>query len=406
MKRMEKKRLRILIVAHHLNVRGGIPYAATALANAMCHKGHEIILLTHADSRSPAYALDSRLSVQYYAFSDKNSEIQKLRRHVKRMDPDLCIAMFCGGPHLVWAITLMGTGIPYVLSEHCDPCGVETRGWWSPAGRRAGMCGADLIHLLLPQYISSVPEFLQERIRFISNPLEYPDGTADAAGYGLQRLRLLWLGRLDDDVKQCTLALDAFALLAAAFPSWDMHVVGDGKDAEYIHRHSESLCLNERIFFHGDSPNPWQWYLGAHVFCMSSVTEGFGLTTAEALGCALPVAGFAACPGTAHLVRHGHNGLLAEAVSAQALADQLAKLMGDAGLRRQLGHNALEIRNAYNADEIYEQWEQLCLEAANCKGHTVMDDFSREPFASMARLSAAARREYVYRDFGMPMPSY
>ena len=33
-----------------------------------------------------------------------------------------------------------------------------------------------------------------------------------------------------------------------------------------------------------------------------------------------------------------------------------------------------------------------------------MDSFQKEPFASRATLSAAARREYLFRDFGLPMP--
>ena len=33
-----------------------------------------------------------------------------------------------------------------------------------------------------------------------------------------------------------------------------------------------------------------------------------------------------------------------------------------------------------------------------------MDAFAKEPFASQARLSAVARREWLSRDFGMPMP--
>lgn len=51
-----------------------------------------------------------------------------------------------------------------------------------------------------------------------------------------------------------------------------------------------------------------------------------------------------------------------------------------------------------------DQWEELFMETAECKGHTVMDSFSEEPFASQARLSSVVRREWLYRDFGVPMP--
>ena len=50
-----------------------------------------------------------------------------------------------------------------------------------------------------------------------------------------------------------------------------------------------------------------------------------------------------------------------------------------------------------------DAWERLFAETATCKGHTVMDAFAEEPFASRACLSAAARREWLFRDFGTPI---
>lgn len=401
---VKRPSLHILLVADQMDIRGGIPRTAADIANAMCMRGHTVTLLSDVRVQAPAYSLDERVHMEYYTFTDKNLEIQKLRERLKTMAPDVCVAMFCGAPHLVWAVTLLGTGIPFVFSEHCDPDSVE--GWWTPAGRRASMSGADIIHLLLPHYADSVPDFLLERVRIIPNALVFPSATADVCGAGRTRLKLLWLGRLDDALKQCCLAMDAFALLADRFPQWDMHIVGDGKDRGHILRHHAILGLGGRVVLHGNDPNVWPHYLDAQLFCMSSRTEGFGLTTAEALGCGLPVVGFAACPGTAYLVRHGINGLLASEMTSFALAHELACLMQSSDLRQRMGEQALRIRLQESPDTIHAQWETLCWEAATNKGRTVMDGFAQEPFASMARLSAAARREYLYRNFGMPMPTY
>lgn len=78
----------------------------------------------------------------------------------------------------------------------------------------------------------------------------------------------------------------------------------------------------------------------AHVFAAPSQYEGGpGFVYLEAMGCGLPVI---ACSGSgaAEAVAHGESGLLLPPGDLEALVAALRRLLGDAGLRAQMGRRA------------------------------------------------------------------
>lgn len=435
---MDAKQLHILLVNNYTR-RGGVPAAVTALANAMAERGHKVTIISQrpaapvfyglkkfiaklaylsqpkmtrpplpfgCDSLAKMYPLHQDIQVIPYTFTDNNLKVQKLRKKIKALNPDVCVCPLPDGSHLVWAITLLGTGIPYVYSEHHNPDTIENE-FWTRKGRLATMSGADAIHLLLPQYLDSLPDFLRQRAVAIPNAIELPETCADPVAATSQRKNLLWLGRLHDELKQCRLAMDAFALIASKFPDWDLLVAGDGQDSALIHAHAEKLMadpqLQGRIKFLGEQADVWPVYASAQAFCFSSKTEGLPLVLLEALASGLPVAAFKDCPGVADLIRHQENGLLAGAMTAQAMAKQLEKLLADPDLRVKLGSNARQSLHEFSPENVYDKWENLLRNVA-AKETPEMNSFNQEPFASLARLSSCARREWLWRDFGKPVP--
>lgn len=436
---MSARPLHILLVNNY-TARGGIPKAVAGLANAMAARGHRVTILSQKPVPRPLYPLyrlgralrlmsyppvavppppagteplarlyplREDIRVIPFRFTDRNRTIQRLRAKIRALDPDVCVCPLPDGSHLVWAVTLLGSGVPYVYSEHHCPQAIEKE-FWTRKGRLAAMSGADAIHLLLPSYLESLPDFLRGRARAIPNAVALPDRTANTDGEPGGRKTLLWLGRLHEELKQCRLALDAFALLAGRFPDWEMHIAGDGQDAALVRAHARQLertsGLGGRIRFLGERGDVWPTLASAQAFCFSSRLEGMPFALLEAQASGLPCAAFAGCPGVPDLIRHEHNGLLASSMDAPSLARQLERLMADADLRRTLGRNARLDAARFCESAVYDAWEELLREAAARKGATEMDSFAAEPFASMARLSSLARREWLRRDFGDFMP--
>lgn len=432
---MNKAKLHILLVNNYTG-RGGIPKAVSSLANAMAERGHKITIISQRPvprllkplydifvktrelslpegKRAPLplgtekledmYELHPDIKIIPYSFTDKNLTIQKLRKKIKAIDPDVCVCMLPDGSQLVWAVTLLGTGVPYIYSEHHCPETIENV-FWTRKGRLAAMSGADAIHLLLPSYLESLPPHLRERAKAIPNVCALPAAKANPAGIEGERKTLLWLGRLHEALKQCRLALDAFALLAAKFPDWDMQIAGDGQDKEMIHAHAKELekkhGLEGRIKFLGEQKDVWPVFASAQAFCFSSRTEGLPLALLEAQASGLPCVAFSQCQGVADIVKDGENGLLADEMTAVAMAGKLEILLTDAELRNKMGEHARNGMEKYSDKIVHDAWEELLVGAAAHKGATAMDDFGKEPFASMARLSSMARREWLCRDFG------
>lgn len=431
--------LHILLVNNY-TARGGLPKAVATLANAMTDRGHRVTVISQkpvprllypfsrvghclrvlslpggmepplprrTQGLEQMYALRDTVRVLPYSFSDKNLRIQRLRREIRELNPDVCVCPLPDGSHIVWAVTLLGSGVPYVYSEHHCPRAIEEE-FWTRKGRLAAMSGADAIHLLLPSYLDSLPGFLRGRARAIPNAVTLPARAANTDGEPGRRKTLLWLGRLHESLKQCCLALDAFALVAPRFPDWDLHIAGDGQDAALIRAHAREIeqrsGLGGRIRFLGELDDVWSAYASAQAYCFSSRLEGMPFALLEAQAAGLPSVAFASCPGVPDLVRHEENGLLARSMDAPSLAAQLERLLADGELRRRLGNNARENAARFSESAVYDAWEDLLRDAAARKGSTEMDAFAREPFASMARLSSVARREWIIRDFGDFMP--
>lgn len=425
--------LKVLIVNNYTGL-GGIPKAIAGLTNAMASFGHEVVIISQRpvprflypfyklfyklqvlsldpgkrpplplgyNKLSDLYELDSGIKYIPYTFSDKNRHIQKLRKQIKELNPDVCICPLPDGSQLVWAATLMGTGIPYIYSERTSPQAMENL-FWTRKGRLAAMSGADAIHLLLPCYKQTLPPFLQERAHIIPNPINIPKAKADAKGQA--KKTLLWLGRMQDEVKQCSLALDAFEKISKKHPGWKMVVAGDGPDMKKILAHAKIIGLDKNVEFLGNVENPDEVYSKAQAFCFSSKHEGLPNALLEAMSWGLPCVAFAGCDGMKDIIVNGKNGLLAPEMNADSLADTLEKLMGDEDLRETLGNEARESLKSFSPQSVYSAWNELIANEAKNKGETVMDKFYEEPFASMARMSSRARQEWAIRNFGEPMP--
>jgi hypothetical protein len=90
--------------------------------------------------------------------------------------------------------------------------------------------------------------------------------------------------------------------------------------------------------------------------------EGFGMVVPEAFQFALPVVGFAACPGVNALVKDGENGLLVDEMTPEALAAGLARLMEDAALRARLGQAGKASLAELAPERVYQAWDALLAE--------------------------------------------
>jgi glycosyltransferase involved in cell wall biosynthesis len=118
----------------------------------------------------------------------------------------------------------------------------------------------------------------------------------------------------------------------------DVVLAGDGPSRAALERLADELGLRARVEFlgavrHEDVPDVLR---RLDIFAMPSTWEGFGVSALEASAMGLPVVA-SDIHGIPDVVLAGETGLLVPPADVAALADAIARLAGDAALRRTMG---------------------------------------------------------------------
>jgi glycosyltransferase involved in cell wall biosynthesis len=102
--------------------------------------------------------------------------------------------------------------------------------------------------------------------------------------------------------------LQAAAQLRHAIPRLQIRIVGNGPECKKLHRIARDLQLEGTVCWLGDLPlaRLAQEYNRAHVFCLPSLQEGFGIVFLEAMAAGKPIVGVRAA-AVPEVVRKGFS---------------------------------------------------------------------------------------------------
>jgi glycosyltransferase involved in cell wall biosynthesis len=152
--------------------------------------------------------------------------------------------------------------------------------------------------------------------------------------------------------------LDAMAKVHRHSPA-HLWIVGEGEDRDSLERQIARLGLGECVRLPGFQSNPFRFMAAADVFVLSSLWEGFGNVIVEAMACDTAVVS-TNCPyGPSEIISDGVNGILVPAADADALADQILRLLNDDRLRLRLAGNGKHRAMDFSAKTIARQYEEL-----------------------------------------------
>jgi glycosyltransferase involved in cell wall biosynthesis len=153
------------------------------------------------------------------------------------------------------------------------------------------------------------------------------------ADQGLPERFILFVGTLEPR-KNVARLIEAYAQLPGNRPPL-MLIGGRGWLYDDIYARVENLNLSDEVHFVGyvlaeDLP---LWYNAASLFVYPSLYEGFGLPPLEAMACGTPVV-----TSTASSLPEvvGDAGLLVDPTSTEELAQEMGRVLADAGLREKM----------------------------------------------------------------------
>lgn len=162
---------------------------------------------------------------------------------------------------------------------------------------------------------------------------------------------LLCVGRLVP-AKGQHLLLGAVAALAGQGRQVRLCLVGDGPDRPGLEAAAAARGIAGQVVFAGavDQDRIRRFYAEADVFVLASFAEGVPVVLMEAMAMEIPCV-TTRITGIPELIRDGIDGLLVPPSDTDALAAEIARLMDDSALRRQLGENGRRrIAEKYNLE--------------------------------------------------------
>ena len=128
-------------------------------------------------------------------------------------------------------------------------------------------------------------------------------------------------------VKRAVLAVDAFAVVAAAMPA-RLLMIGDGPDRAACEARARALGVKDRVRFVGAQSHVEDLLPCADVLLLPSEHESFGLAALEAMACGVvPVATRAG--GLPEVVRDGVDGLLVPEAEVGRMGERVLTLLRD-----------------------------------------------------------------------------
>lgn len=203
----------------------------------------------------------------------------------------------------------------------------------------------------------------QDEIAIIRNGI--PDRPGD--GRGVRRE----LGLADDDLlvlavgslmkrKGHRILLEAMTLVdrVPRIPRWKVAIAGEGIERPVLEAYIAEHGLSDRAVLLGNRGDVPALQAAADIFTMPSLWEGLPLAVLEAMFASNPVVATTAS-GIPEAITDGEHGLLVPGGDAPALAQAIARLLGDRDLRERLGARArAEAQSRFSITAMTDEYER------------------------------------------------
>ena len=329
------KRVRILLLIPHLG-GGGAEQVTTLLARGLSPEKYELHLGLITQGHGDAAGMPPWVTIHAFGASRVRAGAVRLVRLVRRLRPDVILS---GMAHLNFLVLLLRLFFPS-----------STR----VLVRQNGTISAALAHGGLPRYTRLLYRLLYrnadrvicqsramaadmagaiqigpEQIAVLPNPVDL-DGIRE----GLREAKnkperwsgpgphLLAVGRLSHE-KGFDLLLEALVRVRRAFPKADLMIAGGGAEESELRKKAKFLGLESAVCFAGHLSRPYELFLGATLFVLSSRHEGMPNALLEAAAAGLPIVALPSSGGVVDLLRNRPGAWVATNISAESLADSL-----------------------------------------------------------------------------------
>lgn len=212
----------------------------------------------------------------------------------------------------------------------------------------------DDIIVLTDKDVNIYQKELKKKPIRIYNPLSFKCDKKSA----LLGNKLLFVGRLDFELKGLDLLVESMKKIKMAVPDFELTVVGEGKGKKRFLEEIEKYQLSSHVIFIGQTTDVITYYQNASVVVLPSRQESFGLVVTEAMECGVPVVAYET-DGPSEIIKNGENGFLIEKYNTDIFADKIIELCLNEQLRYSMAKKAIQRAQDFSLDKILEKWKQI-----------------------------------------------
>ena len=356
---------------------GGMERVLANKANYLTEHGYEVVIVTTDQQGLPPFfplaeqirCID--LGINYEENNGKSFANKLLHyplkqyRHQKRLaailkreKPDITVSMFCNDAGF---ITRINDGSKKVLEIHFSKfkrLQYNRKGLW----RLADLWRSKQDEKTVRRFDKFVVLTEEDKGYWgnLPNITVIPNANTFATPQtaALENKKVIAVGRYTHQ-KGFERLIEAWHILSPEFPDWRLDIIGDGEERDKLQHLIRFYHLEEQITLASPTKSIDKVYLDASVLAMPSRYEGLPMVLLEAQAFGLPIVSFACKCGPKDIVADGETGFLVEENDIEGLARQLAKVMKDKNLRKQMGRKAKEVSLRYAEDAVMAKWTAL-----------------------------------------------
>ncbi|SHI65983.1 Glycosyltransferase involved in cell wall bisynthesis [Cruoricaptor ignavus] len=177
---------------------------------------------------------------------------------------------------------------------------------------------------------------LADKVKVRRNPINF-----NFPGLEKKQKIVSFLSRMENRHKNAFLSVKAWQKIHHNFPDWSLHLAGEGALLKKMKQFAAEQNI-ENIVFHGFLQNPENLLAKSAISISCSNCEGYSMSIAEAIVHRNAIAATKSDGGIQDMLIDGQTALLSPKNDAEGLAENIARLIQDANLRRQVAEAALE----------------------------------------------------------------
>lgn len=386
------RRLRIAMYISSMN-RGGAEHVMANLISHFVSKGYDVILVTTHKAKCE-YALCGREMAEYFAGErkdengiesvrihepesdsdgslircyseidepDKGSRISNFRARCRKLEeiwrvtkPDVILS-FIGKNNMMAVKTAQKLRIPVAVSVRADP-ELEYQGEAMKIAAKHYYSKAALVIMQTQESLGFFGEQIRKKAIVLRNPIDPKCLNCDTDD--AREKVIMAVGRCDEN-KRHSMIIDAFAAVSSRLPRYRLVIYGEGELRSRLIAKVRDMGMEDMISLPGVSDEIWAEMKQSSIFVLASDSEGMPNSLIEAMCMGMTcISTDCPCGGPRMLIKDKINGLLIPTGDENALERALVSAADDSDGDRCMAHTAQEMRNIYDSEKVYGEWEK------------------------------------------------